>query len=645
VTAPLKNPETTRLRLAIVGVVVVSLFAALFARLWYLQVMDSRTLAAKVVHNATRTLAEPAPRGRILDRGGRVLVDNRYSFVVTLSRTGAQRNPDVVGRLAALFAVPLDDLWKKVQNPRFSPYRPIPLFEDVPVEKLVYIKEHSEDFPPDEVRADRQVERTYPNGTLAAHMLGYVGEINDDELKTRRDKGYAPGDEIGKSGVEQTYENFLRGRPGRTVLEVDPRGTVLRTLEHQDPVQGDDVQLTVDLDVQKLAEDSLAQGLRLTAHSVERNGAKVLDPAGGAVTVLDPHDGSVLAMASYPTYDPTIFVNGIKPDVFAALQDPQSRYPLNDRAIAGQYAPGSTFKLATATAALSRNLITPATTFPDDNGVYTIPHCTGRCTFRNARGASYGRVPMTRAVTLSSDVFFYNLGALFWQQRARFGETAIQDAAHQLGLGLRTGVALPGEAVGRVSDPEARKRAHDRNPRAYPEANWFVGDNVNLAIGQGETVVTPLQLATAYGAFGNGGTVWQPRVAAHVLDRSGNQVVQIPPHVNGHVDLPAIVRFPILDGMKGVVADPSGTAFGAFAGFPLDVFPVAGKTGTSQVNGKQDNALFVSFAPADNPRYAISVVMEESGFGGTAAAPVARRIYDGILGKPVGPIQLGSGQD
>lgn len=645
-TAAGRSPETARLRLAIVGVVVMSLFAAMFARLWYLQVMDANVLADKVVHNATRTLSVPAPRGRILDRQGRVLVDNRYTYVVTLSRVAATRDPPVLGRLAALFAVPVSDILAKLDNPRFSPYRSIPLFSEVPVDKLVYVKEHGEDFPPDEVGAEQQVERTYPNASLAAHLLGYVGEINDEELKTRRDKGYVSGEEIGKSGVEQAYEDHLRGRQGRTVLEVDPSGAVLRTLEHEDPQQGDDVQLTIDMDVQRLAEESLEQGLKAAQKRSDRVTGKGFEAPGGAVTVLDPHDGSVLAMASYPTYDPTIFVNGIKPDLFSAMQDPNSHFPLNNRVIAGQYAPGSTFKLATATAALTRRLINPATTFPDDNGIFTIPRCRGQCSFRNAQGQHYGRVPLARAITVSSDVFFYNLGAAFWEQRSRFGDNAIQDAAHSFGLGQRTGISISGEAVGRVSDPEARKRAHERNPTAFPEANWFVGDNVNLAVGQGETVVTPLQLANAYAAFGNGGTLWQPKVLARVTDRSGREVVpQVPARALGHLDLPPAVRDPILAGFKGAVADPKGTAFGAFAGFPLDVLAVAGKTGTSQVTGKQDNAVFSSFAPADNPRYAISVVMEQAGFGGESAAPVARRIYEGLAGRPVGPIQLGTGQD
>src|SRR4051794_12474852 len=256
------GPETARVRLGILGIVVVSLFASMFARLWFLQVMDSQTLAGKVVHNATRVIYEPAPRGEILDRTGAKLVTNRFSYVVTLSRQAAAKDPAVMDRLATLFNTTRADLQHKVDDPRYSPYRPVPLFQDVPIDKIVFIREHTEDFPPEEVSADREAERMYPqarpDGSVpAAHVLGYVGEVNDDELKANKSKGYNQGDEIGKTGVEQGYEQYLRGKAGRTVLEVDARGNVLRTLEHEDPVQGDDVQLTLDLDVQKTAEDSL----------------------------------------------------------------------------------------------------------------------------------------------------------------------------------------------------------------------------------------------------------------------------------------------------------------------------------------------------------------------------------------------------
>jgi penicillin-binding protein 2 len=252
---------------------------------------------------------------------------------------------------------------------------------------------------------------------------------------------------------------------------------------------------------------------------------------------------------------------------------------------------------------------------------------------------------MSRALTVSSDVYFYNLGYEFYRQRSKYGDTAIQDTARLLGLGVKTGIPLAGEATGRVSDPKTREKLHEKAPKAFPNGQWFAGDNVNLAIGQGEMVVTPLQLATAYATFANGGSFYQPKLALKVADHVGATVEEFPAEEVGHIDLPPAVRDPILAGLKGVVADPKGTARDAFATFPVGQFPIAGKTGTAEVVGKQDTALFAAFAPADDPQYAVSVVMEESGFGGTAAAPVARRIFEQLSGRTPTPIVLGTGQD
>ena len=631
------NAENGRLRLALLGVVILSLFAALFARLWYLQVMDSQTFQVQAEQNQVRFVYEEAPRGRILDRQGRVLVDNRVSEAITVNRAELKGNEEhVIPRLAALLGITEPELLKRIADTRYSAYRPVPVAEDVPEEKIVYLKEHQADFPG--VGEAKLARRSYPNGTLAAHVLGYVGEINDTELEPRKGKGYRLGDSIGKSGVEQSYEESLRGTPGITKLEVDSHGEVLRTLDRRVPAQGHDIQLTIDLDVQKLAEESLQQGLEKARGRFDENTKKNFIAPAGAVVVLDPKDGSVLAMASHPTYDPASFVNGISPDVFRGLQDPAGHYPLNNRALQGQYAPGSTFKLVTALAALREGLINERTTV-DDTGSLRV----GNRTFKNAGSYPWGRVNVHRALAVSSDVFFYTLGESFWNRRGQYGERAIQDVAHEVGLGDKTGIPLASEARGRISDPEGRKRLHEQNPRAFPEGRWFAGDNVNLSIGQGETVVTPLQLGVSYATFANGGTVYQPQVAARVLRQDGTVVHEVPSVVNRKVEIPPNVHGPILNGLRGAITDPKGTAHGAFAGF--NAFPVAGKTGTAQVSGKQDTAVFAAFAPANDPRYVISVVMEEAGFGGSVAAPVARRVFAGLAGKPVTPVELAGGVD
>jgi penicillin-binding protein 2 len=625
------SPDTARLRLSIVAVVVVCLFASLFARLWYLQVINATAAQAAAQSNGVRLVYEDAPRGRILDRKGRVLVDNRVSEVVTISRDTAAREPDVMSRLAALLGVSYDELRHRVNDPRYSPYRPVPLAQDVDKTKIVYVHEHQEEFPG--VEANAVAERSYPYGMLAANIIGYVGQISDKQLATRKKLGYRQGDLIGQAGVEASYEDALRGQPGVTKLQVDSKGRVLGELGGQPPVQGHDVELTIDIDVQKLAEESLVQGLVAARQNFDKFGTKTNFKApAGAVTVLDPRDGSVLALATYPTYNPADFVNGISPAKFQAYQqDPN--FPLDDRTIQGQYAPGSTFKLVTALAGLQAGIITPSSPF-DDKGYLQI----GPLRKFNDNKQSYGIVTLSKAITVSSDAYFYNVGAKFWEGRARFGEDGLQNVARQFGFGARTGIPLANEVSGRIPDPTFRRKQYDAFPKLFETRDWFTGDSANTAVGQGDVAVTPLQLASAYGTFANGGTVWQPRIAARILTQAGKVVQDVAPVQTRHLDMPAAMRDPMLAGFEGVVANPAGTAHGAFVGFPLGQYPIAGKTGTAQVQGKQATSVFASFAPAANPQYVVDAFLEQAGYGADAAAPVVRRIYEGLFGLPVQPV-------
>ena len=623
------SPDSSRLRLGVLGVVVLSLFAALLVRLWYLQVMASNQYQA-VSTNSVRLVTTEAPRGRILDRNGVELVRNRISDVITVDRNDLPMRPDVKSRLAFILGISSDELQRRIENKRYSVYKPVPIARDVPKEKLIYVREHASEFPG--VANTRLTEREYTQGELAAHVLGYTGEINSDELAARKRlrRGYKPGDTIGKTGVELSFENDLRGQPGIEELEVDAAGRVLRTLNSRPPVPGHDVRLTIDINVQRMVETALAEGLAAARQGQDRQYKKhFLAPAGAAV-VLDPRDGSVLAMASNPTYDPSIYVDGAVAE-FKRLQDPALHAPLNDRATEGLYAPGSTFKLVTSIAALSKGLISPNTTV-DDKGSIKI----GNQIFRNAGSAPHGRVRLDRALTVSSDVYFYSLGEKFWNARGRYGETAIQDTAHDLGLG---------DGIGRVPDPEIRKRLHDSNPKAFPNGGWFPGDNANLAIGQGEMAITPLQLGNAYATFANGGTLWAPRLGTEIIDADGTKVRDVAPRAVRHLDLPPTLRGPILAGLMGAVSDPKGTAHGAFIGFPYDRMPLAGKTGTAEVTNKQDTALFTAFGPATNPQFEVTVLLEEAGFGADAAAPVTRRIIDGLVGEPLKPIGRTGGAD
>jgi len=623
------SADSARLRLGVLGIVVLSLFSALLVRLWYLQVMASEQYLA-VSTNSVRLVTTEAPRGRILDRHGVELVRNRISDVVTVDRNALPMRRAVKERLAFVLQISADELDRRIASKRHSVYKPVPIARDVPKETLIYIREHADDFPG--VAHTRVTEREYPQGELAAHLLGYTAEINEEELAARKRlrRGYKPGDSIGKTGAELEFENDLRGRPGIEEVEVDAAGRVLRTLNQRAPVPGHDVRLTIDVRTQRMVEESLAQGLEAARQGSDREFKKrFLAPAGAAV-VLDPRDGSVLAVASNPTYNPSIYVDG-SVEEFQRLQDPALHAPLNDRATEGLYAPGSTFKLVTSLAAMKRGLIS-ANTSLDDKGSIKI----GNIVFRNAGTQPHGRVSLPRALTVSSDVFYYWIGERFWEARGRYGDDALQQMATELGLG---------EGIGRISDPSLRKRLHEENPNAFPNGGWFAGDNANLAIGQGELAITPLQLANAYATFANGGTLWAPRLGLEVRDAAGAKVRDVAPRAVRRLDLPPAVRNPILTGLKGVIADRRGTAHRAFQGFPVEVFEPAGKTGTAEVANKQDTAIFTVFGPADNPEVGVTVLLEEAGFGADAAAPVARRILDGLLGLPLTPIVRAGGID
>jgi penicillin-binding protein 2 len=624
-------------RMTMVSIAVTSLFFALFARLVYLQVWEEPTLAAAAKANQLRTVYTEAPRGRIVDRNGAILAGDKEVDVLTVSRDAPTKDKTLLARLAAFTGVDEATLRTRLNDPKASLYRPVPVLENAEKSLIAAFREHQNEFPG--VQAETRVERWYPNASLAAHILGYTGEVTDTDLENKEKKNiYRLGDLIGKAGLESAYENDLRGTPGIDKIEVDATGKPIRVLQHTDPQPGHDIKLAIDINTQRTAEVALAQGLDAARGSRTPDGKESPAPAG-SVVAIDPHDGSIRAMASFPTYQPSAFSGGIPYSEYAQLTDPNGNMPLNNRAIQGQYAPGSTFKLVTSVAALKSGLIQPTTSITD-TGSFTL----GDRKYQNALGKSYGTLNLSKAITVSSDVFFYNLGSRFWESRKSLGN-AMQDTATQFGLGTKEGVGIAGEQPGRIPTPESRKKMHDDRPDAYPEGNWYGGDNVNVAIGQGDTLVTPLQLANAYATFGNGGTLYQPHLVTAVLNADGSVARAIEPKVINKVDLPASVRDPIQEGLQGAVASQYGTAYTAFSGFDRNAFPVAGKTGTAQVTGKQDSALFAGYGPIGNPQLAVSVVLEEAGFGGTTAAPVGRQVFAQVAGQSVDGPSLGTGQD
>ena len=628
--------DRTLLRLGVVGTLVVACFVALFSRLWFLQVLASDEYRQKARENRVRRVHTEPPRGRIFDRNGRVLVKNRTSLAVTIDRQVVQTRRmerRVLRNLSTALGEKKKDLRERLHDEAASPYKPVAVVNDVPERKAIWILEHGQRFPG--VDVDRLPVRIFPQGNLAAHILGYVGEISEEDLKSPHFRTvrprYAAGDLVGKSGLEWYYDRYLRGRPGVRKVVVNSVGEVVDSSDLRDERVGNDLILSLDAKVQRLTQRALADGLSAA------RGAAFQAPAGAAV-VMDPRDGQVLAMASYPTFDPAILADGITQKEFNALGQATPDNPDDDellnRTIQAGVAPGSTFKVVTAGAAMATGVASPYTyldcpgslVFPPEGG-------PGSQVFANWTSADFGLMGFPESLEVSCDTFYYQLG---WQMEERWGAAngdgteRFQRYMRTAGFGHETGIDLPNEFDGRVPDEEW---CEDN----CIEGHWLPGYTVNMAIGQGDLLTNPLQMAVTYAAIANGGRVLQPRLGmalAHTDEEGDEHILrEFEPKVVARLPLDAAELGVIRQGLIDVVSGDSGTATTAFAGFPTDRYPIAGKTGTAQIGeGDLNRAWFLSYAPAEAPRYVVSVYLEKAGHGGESAAPVARQIYEGLFG-------------
>jgi penicillin-binding protein 2 len=636
--------DNSRVRVAIVGVIVIALFGALVARLWFMQMGGEEQLKFQAVARATRTVQTESPRGRILDRNGVVLVENVAEWAVTVDRQLSRATRSrVLGQLAEVLApqYTAEQLEDNFNDLRQTPLKPAIVAVGVPEPARIAILEHIEDYPGTHV--EKLTVRHYPNGELAAHVLGYTGEISEAQLATRRDAGYQEGDAIGKDGAERAFEKELRGQPRREKVEVDPTGAPVGNPLHVQPgTIGNDVSLTIDANWQSAAETALAQGI---ASAREQQNANIkskryekLKAPGGAVLAMDVADGSIVAMASFPNYDVSSFVDGISQSEWKSLND-NPDHPLVNRATQGVYAPGSTFKLVTSVAMTQYSIRGPSD-WITDKGTVTLGK--DKRVFHNAGNAALGRVQLQTALTRSSDVYFYTAGDAFWQAWNSGDKNrglGLQTTAHEFGFGAPTGVELD-EASGTVPDPEWKQALADKiwPTAAQKKENgaWYPADDIYTAVGQGGLASTPLQLANAYAAFANGGTLWKPHVELDVKDTNGNVVQTYAPQAIRQIPMDANVRAKMLAGFAGVTADPKGTAYAAWQGFDLSAIPVAGKTGTAQVGaqaeGKGDTSVFAGFFPANAPRYVVVAVVEQGGMGAQTAAPIVRRVIESMNG-------------
>jgi penicillin-binding protein 2 len=646
VASPEEVPARPRLRMRVVAVIVLVLFGVMVLRLWDLQVIDRHQYAAAVNQDSLRTVTVPAPRGLIVDRQDTVLAGNKVENEVVLSRAEAASNPSIVGKVAALCGITPAAVRAALTDLEYSPYEPVPVLQNAPPAVVEYLDAHEPQFPG--VTVVQVTVRDYPQGgTTATQVLGYTGPITATYLKVHPNDGYTQTSEIGKTGVEAGEEPYLRGEPGRETLEVTPSGTEVGALRKTKPAQGDTVELNITTGLQQDVQQELATDI-LTDRAETTSGIHP-GATNGAAVVLDADDGAVLALASYPSYSLTEWVGGISTAHYDALRAQctaaTGSCPLNDYAIQGLYTPGSTFKLATATAGLQDGLITPTTT-KDDTGVFTVrshgdPTCTSGCTFHDATAADAGIITVRRAITESDDFFFYTLGLQFWLARSRYGNTAIQKVAHAYGFGDLTGIDLPGEVQGRVDSQPTREKLHRLTPKGYPNTFWYPGTNIELAFGQGGTVITPVEEAESYATFADHGVRHQPEVVGAIVSPEGKVIKRVAPEVTGHVSLTPTDYQAMLQGFIGATHTPGGTAYGTFQQYSNvpSSYVIAGKTGTATTattpTARAPNAWFVGFGPVNAPtQYVVAVAVAQGGYGANAAAPAVARIFNYLYAHP-----------
>ncbi|NNN01057.1 MAG: penicillin-binding protein 2 [Acidimicrobiaceae bacterium] len=629
-------------RWMVIGGFFLILFALLIFRLFMLQILNYKASVATVQSNSLRVSTIPAPRGLILDRTGQAMVTNVTTVEIRLSRAEAALNPTIKGSLASLTGLSVKQINADLSNVQYDPYQPAPIMNNAPATVVEYIKLHPSEFPG--VSVLNVATRSYPlGGNVGSQILGYVGPITGAEIAASPNQGYQTDSVIGKTGIESFYEKYLRGHDGTSTLEVDAFGNVVRSAQTTAPRVGDSVVLNIDQGLQKALDGYLARDILALRQSIDpTSGIRPKAPNGAAI-VIDPTTGAVLAMSSYPSYNLTSFVNGLSNSLFQKLLKEGA---FNNFAIQGLYTPGSTFKLISATAQLQTGVLS-STALVDDTGIYKVPNCFQGghgCLFHDADAAGSGWINLSQALTRSSDYYFYNLGYLFWSQTSKYGLTPIQNVATKYGLDQYTQVDLPNEVHGRVDSPAVRKLLHAQDPKAFPNVAWYTGDNLEMAFGQGTTAVTPIEMADAYATFANGGTLYAPEVAAAVVSAHGKVVVRYTPRVLGHVNLPASIRDPILQGLTGVVENPAGTAyypFHQYINFSLARFPIAGKTGTaSNAPGLEPNSWFVGFGPTYRPKYVILCVIGQGGYGSNGAAPVVAQAFDYLVAHPLKPVNL-----
>ncbi|MCM2576021.1 penicillin-binding protein 2 [Streptomyces meridianus] len=661
-------PETGRssrvtIRLVAIQVLVFSLLATLGGRLWYLQIRNGDEYSAEAAGNHVQQVVQPAVRGSILDARGVPLADNETRLVVSASRTELMKMKDdgeaVLARLAEVLDMTPEEVAEKVRlcdsktpQPCWngSPYQPIPVTDEATTQQALQIRERAEEFPG--ITAEPTAVRRYPAPDKArtSQVLGYLSPVTDEEIK-KAENSRSPllrSDQIGRSGLERAYDDALRGKAGVTRYEVDKLGRVMGEQRNDKSEAGSSVITSIDSRVQAVAEKELEKAMKEARKQMDRNTNRLYEADAGAVVVMEAKTGRVVAMASNPDYDPNAWVGGISGKDYARMTDKKSNYPLLNRAIQGQAAPGSIFKVVSTAAALQAGY--------DFDGRYNCgsSYSIGNQVFKNFESQNHGPISLGRALEVSCDTVFYALGHEQWRKDG--GLTPHKDAknwfyrtAHQFGLGAETGIDLPNEVTGRVPDRKWKKdfwKANKDNwckiAKKWPEKKDYVTqlsrenclegmklhafDSVNYSIGQGDTLVTPIQMAAIYGAISNGGTLYNPTVGKAIVSPDGKRVERIEPKSHAKLPISKANLAKMDKALEGVAT--RGTAAWRFGGWPQDKIAMHAKTGTAEVYGKQTTSWFATYTKD----YAIVMTISQGGTGSGASGPAVRNIYNALYG-------------
>lgn len=630
--------ELVRPRFVAMGVLAAAIFGSLTAKLWSMQVLSSSIYQTEALRNKYTTVATPAPRGQIYDADGVLLVKNRPALTV-LADAQVAEDHDVIQRLSAVLGIPYNVVRMRIQDQSSGAQSQRVVSPDARKRDVAFIAEHSDAFKGVTVQA--RTIREYPYGALASHVLGYTGTISEEEMATMpSNRDVELGDTVGKSGIEAYYDNLLAGSHGMRRVVVDSQGRVVEVESETAATRGNDLYLTIKAPIQYVAETELASLIAPRGTIGEGKGV------GGAVVALDATDGSVLAMASYPTYSPAIFTGGIAQDVWDLYSKPESYYPLLNRAVSGTYPAASTYKAFTSLAGLKYG-------FADEKKEWT---CTGSWDGFNSGDwqncwltTGHGPIDLHNGIVVSCDVVFYEIAKNFYfagkGQGGNISDTALQEEIAKFGFGRQTGIDLSGEEAGRIPTPEWKVQHWSDVPT---EGQWYGGDLTNLVIGQGDCLITPLQNAVGYAAVATG-KIMKPHLLKEARNSSDTPVITVKPE---EVSVPEVEKknYDIVrDALKYVAAD-SAAVTEAFADWGIDSRTVSSKTGTGEVAGKGDVAWYVCYYPQDDPKYVVATCIEEGGGGAATAGPVGAHVMGALLSymngelKEVGVVPASTGK-